>query len=556
VKDLEERYPHLLAGIKMRPNQPLDVSKTLLNTTTSSGNLGLLDLPTIMKAARAISEELILTELPNKLIKIAVENAGAQKGFLLLEREGKLEIVAAGKVEGKKIIVERSLLEDISTVVPISVINYVKRTGQSVVLNDAKRDSKFNGDAYIRAGKVVSVLCTPIVNRGKFIGTIYLENNSTVAAFTSDRLELLNLLSSQAAISLENAALYSNLETANEQLLSANQKLEEYSHSLEDKVAERTRELEEKNQSLSMTLQELKRTQAQMIHTEKMSSLGRMVAGIAHEINNPVNFIYGNISYTKDYMNDLLGLIELYQEHYQEPLPEIEAEIEAIELEFLKQDLPELLSSMKKGSDRIRNIVVSLRNFSRLDESKLKSVDLHSGINSTLMILHHRLSAELELSLEENIAEKKSLQRKGIQVIKKYGNLPEVECYSGELNQVFMNVLSNAIDALEWSIEQGQFSESTGEESIPTILISTYLVEGDRVAISITDNGPGMTDEVRGKLFDPFFTTKPVGKGTGLGLSVSYSIVADKHGGKLNCISELGKGTEFIIEIPIKQPKV
>ena len=355
--------------------------------------------------------------------------------------------------------------------------------------------------------------------------------------------------------------LYSNLETANQQLLSANveletanQKLEEYSHSLEKKVAERTRELEEKNKSLSLTLQELKRTQAQMIHTEKMSSLGRMVAGIAHEINNPVNFIYGNISYTKEYMNDLLRLIELYQENYPEPMPEIEAEIEAIELEFLKQDLPELLSSMKKGSDRIRNIVVSLRNFSRLDESELKSVDMHSGINSTLLILQHRLSAVLELSLEKNIPEKKSLP--GIQVIKKYGNLPEVECYSGELNQVFMNVLSNAIDALELSIEQGQFPKSTEEDSTPTILISTYPVEGNWIAISITDNGPGMTDEVRGKLFDPFFTTKPVGKGTGLGLSVSYSIVTDKHGGKLNCISEPGKGTEFIIEIPIKQPKV
>jgi len=556
VKDLEERYPHLFARIKTRYNEPLDVSKTLLTTTTNSGNLGLLDLPAIMKAARAISEELALKELPNKLIKIAVENAGAKKGLLLLEKEGKLEIVAAGKVEGKKIIVERSLLGEISNVVPISVINYVQRTGQSVVLNDAKRESKFNADAYIREGKVVSVLCTPIVNRGKFIGTIYLENNSTVAAFTSDRLELLNLLSSQAAISLENAALYSNLETANQQLLSANQKLEEYSHSLEDKVAERTRELEEKNHSLYVTLQELKRTQAQMIHTEKMSSLGRMVAGIAHEINNPVNFIYGNISYTKEYMNDLLRLIEVYQENYPEPLPEIEAEIEAIELEFLKQDLPELLSSMKKGSDRIRNIVVSLRNFSRLDESELKSVDLHSGINSTLMILHHRLSAVLELSLEENIAENKSLQRKGIKVIKKYGTLPQIECYSGQLNQVFMNVLSNAIDALELSIEQGQFSKSIKEELTPTILISTYPVEGDRVAISIADNGPGMTEEVRGKLFDPFFTTKPVGKGTGLGLSVSYSIVADKHGGKLNCISEPGKGTEFIIEIPIKQPKV
>ena len=561
VKDLEERYPHLLAGIKTRYNEPLDVSKTLLNTTTNSGNLGLLDLPTIMKAARAISEELTLKELPNKLIKIAIENAGAQKGYLLLERKGRLEIVAGGKVESKKVIVERLLLEEISNVVPISVINYVERTGQSVVLNDAKRESKFNGDAYIREGKVVSVLCTPIVNRGKFIGTIYLENNSTVAAFTSDRLELLNLLSSQAAISLENAALYSNLETANQQLLSANveletanQKLEEYSHSLEKKVAERTRELEEKNKSLSLTLQELKRTQAQMIHTEKMSSLGRMVAGIAHEINNPVNFIYGNISYTKEYMNDLLRLIELYQENYPEPMPEIEAEIEAIELEFLKQDLPELLSSMKKGSDRIRNIVVSLRNFSRLDESELKSVDMHSGINSTLLILQHRLSAVLELSLEKNIPEKKSLP--GIQVIKKYGNLPEVECYSGELNQVFMNVLSNAIDALELSIEQGQFPKSTEEDSTPTILISTYPVEGNWIAISITDNGPGMTDEVRGKLFDPFFTTKPVGKGTGLGLSVSYSIVTDKHGGKLNCISEPGKGTEFIIEIPIKQPKV
>ncbi|MDY6806762.1 MAG: AAA family ATPase [Cyanobacteriota bacterium] len=556
VKDLEDRYPHLLAGIKMREQEQVDISRTLMATTTHSGNLGLLDLPAVMKAARAISQTIVLEDLLDNLIKIGIENAGAQKGFLILYREGKLEIVAGGKVEGKKIVVERSLQGEISNSLPISVINYVERTRESLVLSDAKSESQFNFDPYIQQGKVLSVLCTPIVNRGKFMGMVYLENNSMAAAFTSDRLELLNLLSSQAAISLENAALYSNLEAANQELLSANDNLETANQQLEEKVAERTLELEEKNQDIYRTLQELKRTQAQMIQTEKMSSLGRMVAGVAHEINNPVNFIFGNISYTKEYMNDLLGLIDLYQEHYPEAVPEIEAEIEAIELDYLKQDLPKLLSSMKKGSDRIRNIVVSLRNFSRLDESELKSVDLHSGINSTLLILQHRLNTILQLSLENKVEEQqKCRQQKGINVIKKYGNLPEVECYPGQLNQVFLNILSNAMDALELSMEQGQFSDSTSDIT-PTIWIKTYLVESDRVAISITDNGPGIKEEVRAKLFDPFFTTKPVGKGTGLGLSVCHSIVVETHGGKLDCFGKPGRGAEFMIEIPIKQPKI
>ncbi|HEY9749794.1 MAG TPA: PAS domain-containing protein [Allocoleopsis sp.] len=295
--------------------------------------------------------------------------------------------------------------------------------------------------------------------------------------------------------------------------------------------------LREKAQQLESTLWELQQTQTQIVQSEKMSSLGQLVAGIAHEINNPVNFIYGNLKHANEYTQDLLGLLQLYQQHYPQPVTAVAAEAEAIDLDFLIGDLPKLLSSMKVGADRIRQIVVSLRNFSRMDETDMKPVDIHEGIDSTLMILQHRL--------------KTGHQHPAIQLVKNYGDIPLVECYAGQLNQVFMNILSNAIDALE---EQDPQPSSPGvATSLSQICISTEKADSDRVRIRIADNGPGLSAVVKQHLFDPFFTTKPVGKGTGLGMSISYQIVTEKHGGSLHCVSEPGQGAEFMIEIPITQ---
>ncbi|WP_348234301.1 ATP-binding protein [Trichocoleus sp. DQ-U1] len=267
-----------------------------------------------------------------------------------------------------------------------------------------------------------------------------------------------------------------------------------------------------------------------------MSSLGQLVAGIAHEINNPVNFIYGNLAHTDEYTKDLLNLLKLYQHHYSHPVPEIQDEMAAIDLDFLIGDLPKMLTSMKVGAERIRQIVLSLRNFSRLDEAEMKAVDIHEGIESSLLILQNRLKTKPD--------------HPGIQLIKEYGDLPQVECYAGQLNQVFMNLLTNAIDALEERMERG---EENTKSYIPKICIRTSVVNSDRVLISIADNGLGMTEAMKKQLFNPFFTTKPVGKGTGLGLSISYQIVVEKHGGQLHCLSEPGQGTEFAIAIPIQQ---
>ncbi|MEO1373577.1 MAG: PAS domain S-box protein [Cyanobacteria bacterium J06635_10] len=280
---------------------------------------------------------------------------------------------------------------------------------------------------------------------------------------------------------------------------------------------------------LQNTLHELKSTQAQLIQTEKMSSLGEMVAGVAHEINNPVNFIHGNLTPATQYAQDLLGLLELYQQHYPNPPEDIQDEIEAVDLEFLKEDFLKMLNSMKQGTQRIREIVLSLRNFSRLDEAQFKAVDIHEGIDSTLMILQHRLKAK------PNFPE--------IEIVRVYATLPLIDCYPSQLNQVFMNILANAIDALQ----------SQKSLSVPQIQIHTLLLNNNRIAIHISDNGSGIPPHIQSKLFDPFFTTKEVGKGTGLGLSISYQIVVNKHGGNLSCKSIHGVGTEFIIEIPVTQ---
>jgi two-component system, NtrC family, sensor kinase len=302
---------------------------------------------------------------------------------------------------------------------------------------------------------------------------------------------------------------------------------------------------------LEKTLQELKQTQTQLIQSEKMSSLGQLVAGVAHEINNPVSFIYGNLAHAKDYTHNLLTLLSLYQKHYPNPDLEIQAKSAAIDLDFLIEDLPKLLTSMKVGADRIEKIIASLRTFSHTDQLETKTVDIHEGIDSTLMILQNRLKAQHN--------------RQAIQVLRNYGNLPLIECYAGQINQVFMNILSNSIDALEEYLAQLDTESYNAAQNAaqnqklksfkPLIQISTRMLSENWIRIQLADNGLGMAEAVQNRLFDPFFTTKPVGKGTGMGLSISYQIVTERHGGTLKCNSSPGRGTEFVIEIPIQQRK-
>ncbi|RCJ37918.1 hybrid sensor histidine kinase/response regulator [Nostoc minutum NIES-26] len=295
-----------------------------------------------------------------------------------------------------------------------------------------------------------------------------------------------------------------------------------------------TRYREQANQ-LEIAFRQLQETQSQLVQSEKMSSLGQLVAGVAHEINNPINFIYGNLGHANQYTQDLLYLLDLYTKYVPSPPLEIQEQAEAIDLEFLIKDLPKLLSSINIGAERIREIIQSLRNFARVDEKEMKPVNIHDGLDSTLLILHNRL--------------KTSTNHAGIKVIKEYGNLPLVECYAGQLNQVFMNLIANAIDALEeYEKQKNQYNT----QAEPQILIRTTAIDNHFVSIAIADNGAGMTEYVWQNLFNPFFTTKPVGKGTGLGLSISYQIVS-KHKGQMQCISAPNQGAEFIITIPIRQ---
>jgi signal transduction histidine kinase len=298
---------------------------------------------------------------------------------------------------------------------------------------------------------------------------------------------------------------------------------------LEKLVAERTA-------ALSRVLKDLQESQLQLVQTEKMSALGQLVAGVAHEINNPVGFIHGNLGHASVYFQNMVNLIDLYQHHYPNPVPEIEEEIAAIDLKYMLTDLPNLISSMKEGVQRIRDISTSLRTFSRADSDRKVSCNIHDGIDSTIMILKHRLKA--------------SENRPEIQIIKDYDNLPEFKCFIGQLNQVFMNLLANAIDALEeYNVGRTYLEIEANPNQI--LIQTTFSEDKNYILIRIKDNGVGMSADIQQKIFDYLFTTKLVGQGTGLGLSIARQIVVEKHGGTLEVNSAIAKGAEFVIKIPI-----
>ncbi|NEZ59869.1 sensor histidine kinase [Adonisia turfae] len=352
----------------------------------------------------------------------------------------------------------------------------------------------------------------------------YADNGSLLWLELAMRFEDSNSLSGALINITERKQAETFLRQANEQL--------------EDRVRQRTLELISANQKLQHTIRQLQYAQGQLVHKEKMSSLGRLVAGVAHEINNPVSFVHCNLEPAQAYAQELLSLLGLYQQHYPQPAESIQSMLDDCDIEFIKGDFPKLLSSMESGTERIRKIVDSLRGFSRVDEALMTKVDIHKGIDDTLLILNHRFKG-------------KNSEEKGIQLIKSYGELPLIDGFPDQLNQVFMNLLSNAIDAL-LAVEKNDASVlgNTLLNSVPVLTICTHAQNGF-VNVEISDNGPGISEDIISRVFEPFFTTKPVGKGTGLGLSISHQIIVENHHGQISCSSDIGQGTTFKIQMPI-----
>jgi PAS domain S-box-containing protein len=725
--------------------------------TNTSSYFNSLDIAAIFKAVQVISSEIQVDKLLNVFMQTIMESVEAQKALLLLPKDGDWLLDAIASIG--ECTIHPSLSQEISQQLPISIANFVKNSLNPVILNNATSQNDFISDPYFLQQYPQSLLCMPILYQNRLVRVLYLENNLTIDTFNHDILKVLDLLCSQAAISLENAHLYqqtqqsesrfkqvfekasdatflldnqgftdcnqaaldlfkcidkkqlcslhpaqlspefqpdsqssyikanvlidealakgsNQFEWVHKRLDGANfwaevkltaisdqqnwlihaivrdiserkqvtQDLEEFQtkltslidtipigviewnpdflvvgwnpavekifgyqagemlhkyaldivpesdrvnvfqlmtaliqqrkanyslnenitkdgkirvcewintplvddqgnvmgiYSMVQDVTEKKRSeatIHQKTVELSQALQEIKKAQLQMLQNEKMAALGNLVAGIAHEINNPIGFLTGSLCNAQEYIQELFDHIQLYEQVYADPLPEIIHHKEDIELDFLSQDLPKLLSSMKVAIKRIQDISGSLRTFARADSAEKIAYNLHEGMESTLLILKYRLKA--------------SAARPEIIVVKEYGELPEVKCFLGQLSQVFMNILANAIDALDIASQSRTLGAITAKA--PKIVIRTQALNQENlVRISIQDNGPGIPEAIKSKIFDNLFTTKEVGKGTGLGLAIARQIVEETHGGHLSCNSIMGEGTEFIIDIPV-----
>ncbi|AFZ03707.1 ATP-binding sensor histidine kinase [Calothrix sp. PCC 6303] len=649
VEDLQQHYPQLLKPILNNQQQnfnSLESIENLLDQTncqltqfdTKNHNRisDYLDFKSILKAAQSISSSIEIDELLGSLSQIILVNTGAKKSALILPNHHEWQLrVITYVIDGKDSLTTTFQQESLDKCqeIPIQLIQYVKNTKETVVIDNCQTQISGVISAYMLQHQPKSVLCMPILNQNNLVGILYLENHLTQGVFTNDRISILNILCSQAAISLANSQLFSNLqlsenrykslasnvpgviyqfqlsidgkisfpyispgcwdmfELTQQEIISDSQRLLSLIHP-EDLidffkiVEESARNLTpkywqgrcilnsgkivwiqsasrpectkdghilwdgllmdiskrkiaellaiEKSQELEQALQNLQQAQLQIVQSEKMSALGNLVAGVAHEMNNPLGFIGASLEQTKPTIDDIFEHLKLYQESLPNPSKAIIKHSEKIDLDYNLEDLPKILDAMLMACDRLQNISTSLRTFSRADQDYKVPFNIHEGINSTILILKHRLKGNEE--------------RPAIEVITEYENLPKIECFPGQLNQVFMNILANAIDALEESNIGHSFTEIKKKNN--RIIVKTS-VENNQVKITIGDNGKGISEEVKQHIFDHLFTTKSVGKGTGLGLAIARQIVEETHNGKLSYHSMVGEGTEFSIFLPL-----